>query len=359
MLLALITDTHWGVRSDSSEFYDHFEMFYRDIFFPTLSARRIKKIVHLGDVVDRRKYINYVTLNRFRRMFIEPAMDRGIEIDVIVGNHDAPYKNTNDVNSIHELFASTGMDGIKVFSETTVIDYDGLSVLLVPWINSGNYQKSMDLIADTKAQVLFGHLEISGFEMYRGVVSQDGFDRKIFEKFDVVASGHFHEPSIGSNIRYLGSPYEMSWGDYDGERGFHIFDTETREFEYVQNPHRMFHKIWYDDKEDPEQSLTEEISKAVRNTYVKVIVTNKDNPFLFDKFMTAVYDAGPIDVSIVEDHKNLNSISEESIVTGAVDSRAMLKRYLEASIETDKIPEDLPRLLDELYDEAVAMEHVD
>ena len=31
-------------------------------------------------------------------------------------------------------------------------------------------------------------------------------------------------------------------------RGFHIlFDTETRELEFIQNPYEMFHKIYYDD----------------------------------------------------------------------------------------------------------------
>ena len=58
MKIALITDTHFGARNDSLLFLDFFRKFYENIFFPTLKERGIKEIIHLGDVVDRRKFIN-------------------------------------------------------------------------------------------------------------------------------------------------------------------------------------------------------------------------------------------------------------------------------------------------------------
>ena len=69
MKIALITDTHFGARNDSLIFNYFFKKFYEDIFFPTLKERKIKKIIHLGDVVDRRKFINYKTLNTMKEIF--------------------------------------------------------------------------------------------------------------------------------------------------------------------------------------------------------------------------------------------------------------------------------------------------
>src|SRR5580704_5434111 len=84
--------------------------------------------------------------------------------------------------------------------------------------------------------------------MYRGqVMGEDGMSPALFDKFDVVASGHFHHKSTKGNINYLGSHGEFTWSDYNDERGFHIFDTETRELEFIPNPYRMFEKVHYSD----------------------------------------------------------------------------------------------------------------
>ena len=59
MKIALLNDTHFGARNDSLIFDDYFHKFYNDIFFPYLKEHNIKTLIHLGDIVDRRKFINY------------------------------------------------------------------------------------------------------------------------------------------------------------------------------------------------------------------------------------------------------------------------------------------------------------
>ena len=43
--------------------------FYDEIFFPYIEKHNIKTLVHLGDVVDRRKFINHNTAHNFREKF--------------------------------------------------------------------------------------------------------------------------------------------------------------------------------------------------------------------------------------------------------------------------------------------------
>ena len=70
MKIALITDTHWGARNDSKIFADYFSRFYDNVFFPYIDEHDIKTCIHLGDVVDRRKYINFKTANDLRENFV-------------------------------------------------------------------------------------------------------------------------------------------------------------------------------------------------------------------------------------------------------------------------------------------------
>src|ERR1039458_10580516 len=102
--VAIITDTHFGARADSPVFHDYFTRFYEDLFFPFIIKEKIKVVLHLGDFTDRRKYINFVTLNRVRNYFVKRIQELGLTMICTVGNHDTYYKNTNGVNSLQELF---------------------------------------------------------------------------------------------------------------------------------------------------------------------------------------------------------------------------------------------------------------
>lgn len=350
MKIAIITDTHFGVRNDSQEFLDYFMRFYEYVFFPTLIARGIKTVLHLGDIVDRRKFISYVTLRRMREGFID-KLD-GYDVHVLVGNHDIPYKNTNDINAMRELFA--GKPNIKLYMDPAEVNIDGCEILFLPWINQENYQQSIDLIRGTKAQIAMGHLEVKGFDMYRGMPSHEGFEPSTFDKFDMVFSGHYHHMSRKGNIHYLGSPYEMIWSDWGDARGFHIFDTETRELEFIANPYQMFQKVWYNDEDTTLEKLLNPFP-SVKNMQVKVIVQSKTNPYWFDLFMGKVYEEGALDVTIVEDHRNMDAISDEELISEAEDTLTILSKYIQGlEIGVDK--GDLEKLMRGLYNEALSME---
>ena len=308
-------------------------------------------IYHLGDIVDRRKFINYVTLNRLREMFIDPCEKNGIELNIIVGNHDIPYRNTNKINAINELMPSKN-NIINLFSEPAEVDFDGMLIAMMPWINNTNYTDCMDFIHNTKAEVLFGHLELNGFEMYRGMKNDHGMDTDPFKKFDVVCSGHFHHKSSHGNIHYLGNPYETTWNDYNDQRGFHIFDSDTRELTFIQNPYRMFYKIWYDDVDISFEKIIEKYNfEEYENTYVKVIIQNKTNPYWFDLVMDNLYKANPANVSIVEDNKHMEMFSEDEIINEAEDTLASLHKYVD-NMNTDIDKKKLNQLFSALYIEA-------
>jgi hypothetical protein len=191
-----------------------------------------------------------------------------------------------------------------------------------------------------------GHLELSGFEMMRGMKCEDGMDMKLFSKFDSVFTGHFHHKSSNKNIHYLGNPYELTWVDYNDPRGFHIFDTDTGKIEFIKNPFTMFNKIWYDDNSKPNQDFSK-----YKGKYVKVIVKEKSNPYNFDVFLDNLYKSEVADLSIVEEETefdaedaNTDDIAEDTIV--------LLTKYIDNyDLEVDKTK--LKGLMQDLYTTAL------
>lgn len=349
--IALITDTHWGARADSPIFAQHISRFYEEVFFPYLDEHNINFIIHLGDIVDRRKYINYVTAKNLTKDFIAPIRNKNKFLYALIGNHDTFYKNTNEVNSMDVLYGDRA--GFTYISEPIEIDLD-CKILMMPWICADNYDKCMKMIQETDAQVLFGHLELKGFEMYKGQPNDHGFESSMFDKFDVVCSGHFHHKSSRGNIHYLGAPYEMTWSDYDDPRGFHVFDTKTRQLTFIQNPNKIFHKIHYNDSGMQLEDILINDFEHYKNCVIKVIVKNKTNPHMFDVFIDKLEKAGVADLQVVEDHLNLNLEVDEDILKDAEDTLTLLTKY--ASQVSKQKSKELSKFLQDLYSEALTVE---
>jgi len=358
MKIALIADTHFGVRNDLAPFYDSMASFYKNTFFPEIDRRGIKHILHLGDILDRRKYVNFQTLQLTREMFFNPMRERGMEMVVIVGNHDVYYKTTNRLNSPDLL--TCGEYNVKLYDEPCETNIFGMNAVVLPWINQENYEASMRLIKSAPGhKPVFGHLSITGFHMHRNSVCDHGLDPKLFQRFDHVFTGHFHHQSLTGGVHYVGAPYEMIWADYDDPRGFHILDTETLEVEFIQNPDRMFYKVRYDDSTDvPGRSKPGpdiEPSPEWKDKFIKIIVIRKKDPYAFDQFMDSVVASQPHDYTLVEDETlDIDRIMEGKEETLLIDDTpTVLNAYVEAiNLEVNKPA--LKRLMLELYTEAVS-----
>ena len=358
MKISLISDTHFGARNDNQNINEYFYKFYEKVFFPYLIDNNITTCIHLGDVVDRRKYISYKIASDFRNRFIQKFNELGIELHIIIGNHDTYYKNTSVVNSMEEL---VGNETQNIYSHPKTVDFDGCLIQFMPWINSGNYDECMSILSSSSAQILMGHLEINGFEMNKGYRTDSGYDRKLFQRFDSCFSGHFHHKSDDGHIYYIGTPYEITWSDCNDPKGFHIFDTETRELERVVNPYTLFEKIYYDDTVNDYSHMVGPTSTSYdfekyKEKYVKLIVVNKKDLYQFDLFVDRLLKADTHEVKIIEDFSDLDpsNVSDE-IIDKTEDTMTLLESYIdELDVALDK--ERLKGTMRSLYTEAQDLE---
>jgi DNA repair exonuclease SbcCD nuclease subunit len=303
----------------------------------------------MGDDFDIRKYINFDTMKANIKHFIEPMNERGITMDLIIGNHDTYYKNTNDVNSPELLLYN--QPNVTVYSECLVKEYDGFNIALVPWINPDNYADSVEFLLNAKASICMGHFEIEGALMQPGMTCQHGLDHTYLKRYDKVYSGHFHHKSEVKNIHYVGSQMQFTWSDYGDAKSFHIFDTEDQSMLPVHNPLTIFEKAFYDDSKESFESISNADYSQYAGKFVKVIVVNKENPYWYDAYLDKIHAQTPLHVSVVDDNKHMDFMDDDEI-EDVEDTLTILSKYVDGlEIQGKKKP--LNDLMTTLYNEAL------
>jgi len=350
MKIAILGDTHFGMRGDSLAFHNHYREFYLKQFFPYLQEHNITEVMQLGDLFDRRKYISFQTLALCRKYFFDVMKDRKINFYTLLGNHDITFKNTLEVNSPQLLLKE--YNNIHVYDEPFTDKLWGVDI--IPWICKDNEAEVLDFIKNSKHEVCFGHFELQGFEMDRGNICHEGMDPAILSKYDIVLSGHFHHKSNNGSIVYVGTPGEMTWADYNDERGFHIFDTETRSLEFIKNNSQMFYKIKYNDDSLYYNDIVQADYSHLTNKYVKIVVEKRNNSFLFDTLLDAIAKVNPIEASVVEDFSEITENVDVDI-DQAEDTITILNKYVDGltlPVESDKIK----TVLRDVYHQAIALE---
>lgn len=352
MKIAILGDTHFGMRGDSLWFHSYYQNFYEKVFFPYLKEHEIKTVYQLGDLFDRRKYINFNSLYLARKYFFDKLREFEIDFHTLLGNHDVSYKNTLEVNSSQLLLRE--YDNISIYDKPSSIIIEGTQIDIIPWICSDNEQQILEFIKKSSSDIVFGHFEIAGFKMDKNTLCFDGIDKEILRKYDVVLSGHFHHKSTDGQITYVGTPGEITWSDYNDPRGFHIFDTTSRELSFIKNPYSIFFKIEYDDTNQSFEYWNDFDFSNYKNVYVKLNVKNKQNPYLFDLVLDKLLKENPIDVTVAENFEDSISNDAENI-DQSEDTMTILSKYIEQlSLNLDS--EKMKLVMSELYQECLSLD---
>ena len=342
MKIAIISDQHFGFKKGSKIYHDFFLKFYEEVFFPVIDKLGITTIVDMGDTFDSRKGIDFGALAWAKDNYYDPLAQRNITIHTIVGNHTAYYKNTNEVNAVDLLLRE--YDNVKIYAEAEEVKLGNLNTLFIPWINSDNSQSTYKTIKQSDCRIAMGHLELNGFRAHRGHIMEDGHDAKIYEKFDKVFSGHYHTRSDDGRIFYLGNPYQMFWSDVNDKRGFVIFDTETLEHKYLNNPNELYKIVRYNNT--PRQTFK---YQEYAGKIVKLIVEQRDSHKEYEKFIDGFDKVDLVDLNIVD--QTVNIADAELNVDEFEDTLSILDKYVD-ELEFSLSKSTLKSILRETYQEA-------
>ena len=340
MKVLLITDQHFGVRNDNQHYVERYRKFYTEKVLPTIDKEGITEVLCLGDTFDRRKGVNFSSLEAAKEMWFRPLQDRGIKMTMLIGNHDIYFKNTLRVNSPELLLGE--FDNIEIIYCPGERLIGGKKMMLVPWICEENREATWEAIQDTDADYCMGHFELNGFDPIPGYTMTHGDDPNAFKKFKMVCTGHFHCKSTKANISYLGNPCQLYWNDYGQDRGFHILNTDTYKLKFYKNPYNTFTKIYYND----DIALSPVAIKKLEGQYVKLIVESKLDQVKFDSIVRRLQAADLADLKIIEDNSyELDDVDDDVEVEDTLS-------ILEQCVSDFDNSHDIFKILKSLYMEA-------
>ncbi len=262
--VALATDLHFGVKKGSDLFLNSQLKFFREVFIPHVIKNKIKDVVWLGDTFDNRNHVSIKVMKSVIDLVEE--ITEHARLTVLVGNHDMFYTNRNDVHSL-EMFKKNPK--VRVIDRNQVVDFDGRKIFISPWVVDEPEYISQISSLPSSVKICMGHLELSGFKMFRDTVCDHGISANhFFDAFDLTLSGHFHVRNElikdGKRITYIGNPYHLTRSDIGDDRGFCTLDIDNLELEYFNNTVSIeFKKIIY-----PQEVTKEMICGNVIDVYV-------------------------------------------------------------------------------------------
>ena len=367
--IVVFGDLHFGMRGDSIVFHEYQKEIILKRILPYLNENKedISRLVFLGDIFDRRKSVNISTL-RLVKWFFSQLVD--FEIDIIVGNHDVFYRNTNEVNSPSLI--------LEDYKNITV--YDDLPVqdgpfLFVPWISPESSEEALKIISESNAKILFGHLEINNAILVGTQKCDFGLNSDLFSKFKYVFSGHFHKRQMFANIIYTGCLWELTRDDAYQTKGFFVLTMENNdvsdiEFVKITDKHKIFKTIQYDEnilqKTPPTKVpildliLPLESKESIEHKYVKVVYESNKNQYLWSQFLERLNSFNPAEITFQEKETESADVDENSdfvINAGNNDILEVVKTYLPEISSDQEMQNDIFQVFTELYKEAFQMEN--
>jgi len=218
----LITDTH--LHKDNIDIVE-------DIWLQAINCCReyqINIIIFLGDFFTARVAQTLAVLLAGKRIISELQKFDG-SVLFIPGNHDKVDQSSNE--SYLDVFDFNINSSLTLIKQDKSIEFDNIIFHFLPYFKEQDKYPELlkeicKYINPIKKNILFTHIAVNGVKNNDGSEVDNGIDPNLFNNFDSVFVGHYHNKSrVGSNIYYIGSAYQANYGE-DINKGFTLLYSD-------------------------------------------------------------------------------------------------------------------------------------
>lgn len=350
MKLLFLGDLHLGARNGNPNFLKMMDDYFKDELFPYIIENKIEVVIQLGDILDKRRNIDFTISNYLVNTFFKFFKNNHIQFYSTLGNHDVYYRQSIQLDGPSQ-FANDD-DLIHIIKTPTIEIFDNTKIAMVPWICDENKEEITEWIGKNKNRntILCGHFELAGFPIQKGYISDKGtIDTEKMKGYKCVLSGHYHSPSEKDKITYVGTPYELTWSDYGDDKKFLIYDTIEKEFIPVYTKKKMFHKILYTD--DIMKNINYETYKK---SYVKVILNDDYNEGKLNVFLSMLDEKSqPYSIQTIDTREQQETLIEE-ISKGDIDNPIeVMMNTITSKVEDEEMCNLVKNLTYEIYKTAL------
>lgn len=330
------SDLHLGVHQNSQTWHK-VALELGDWIVEVMEDNNLDTIFFAGDVFHDRHEIGVNTLHIAKKFFSKLSK---YNVHIIPGNHDAFLSSTVEINSVEIL----ENNNVFVYSTPTTILVDDKKVTFCPWKTE---IQSLD-----KVDMLVGHFEITNFKMNSTKICDHGNNSAdLLEKANAVVTGHFHFRECRTYddnkfVLYLGSPYEMDFGDREQHKGLTIIDFDTFKMDFVVNainPKHFRIKI-----SDILEHKYKNLPDIVKNNIVSLYVDTKIDTLTLDLLITKLTQYGPLQFRTEFNILDTAQIDTKEVKKLSIDIETAFNEFVE-HIETRATKKEVLDKCLELY----------
>jgi len=286
--IAFVTDLHFGIGNFNVSLFEEQMKFFEVQFFPYLIENDIKEVIFSGDFFHSREKIDWYILDTLKDRFFKWFDDNNITLHALVGNHDTYYKDQIKQNSLTKT--TNEYKNIIVYDEPKVKQIRKYTFVFEPWIVNTKTHKFQNT-----GDIMIGHLELKGFPMMKGITAKSGYEHTQFSKYKYVFSGHYHVNCERDNVIMIGTPYQLTWNDFNTSKGFYVLDDEYN-YTFIENKvNPKYVKIFYNEGElsidglGEVRSITKEESLEIaKSNYCRIYVKNSVDMLALETYQTSL-----------------------------------------------------------------------
>lgn len=337
--IMVIGDMHLGHKNGDQNTADYQMKVFDEFIFPLIEKLGIKHVIQTGDFFDSRKAIRHDTMALVSTRLIPKT--KGQHWHVIVGNHDLHLRESIFPNSVQELLSRYG--NFTIYNEPATVEIGGAVIDMIPWICRDNRKQVQEFIKNTSSQIAVGHFELSGFQYYRGVASE-GEDSGFLDPYQRVWSGHFHTISEKGHIQYVGTPYQLTFGDADDDRGVWVYDTDNGQFEFYPNNLPKYTRVYFDHEKFDFKNLD-----RFKGMFLKIVVKSRGNTKHFDALIDKLSKIVQY-LDVVEGASESTSLEQSDL--SVMDSSQIINEYIDSLTETEEDKKKIKKIVLNLFEEA-------
>lgn len=253
MRILLFTDTHFGIKHNSLQFWEAQRRFLEKQIIKDLTANPGTLIVCLGDVFDSRAFLNTYIMSEVQTTFKKIA-ELSSNFVIVAGNHDFYSPEDDKTCALEQIFENLHPNIQLVVRKPLILEEK--KMMFVPWYCALDLQKWID-IAEQKNLMIFTHTDIVTTQVKSRIP---------------ILSGHIHTPNTTNNLFNLGSCYPLSMADANQERYYYSMDwgengsADIRTLTRIANTSSM--RFW-------RFNSVEKLSDISEDDYVELFISSQ------------------------------------------------------------------------------------
>ena len=266
----LFTDLH--LKDDNIEeniiFYNYIKSLYEDMDLRP-------KIINLGDSIDNKNKQSQLIINKIKQLndIIYHPTYRYFESVILTGNHDKTIYD-NDESFLSPLKIN------RVIEKYDYILTQNVKYHFLSYFSSSKYIEELNKIEieQNKKNILFTHTDLHGAKANNNHEMESDIKINLFDKFDLVFSGHYHDPSSYNNkFHYIGAGFQHNFGENIKKGVTILYDDFSTEL--LPPPSSI--KIYITQKiniKNVNDSKTINLLKEIgQNSHLRVIIEGESN----------------------------------------------------------------------------------